>query len=117
MLTLAWYRTMDGGCQLKRYPHYLTNAVVVLFFVKGMKESCQNLKQVGLPDFLLSMAVAFSTMQVTLRLRSVPLPIKRENILEGYGYPTSLPFPPTSRKDLALGSYLEYPLAAKALYI
>ncbi|GFX28463.1 uncharacterized protein TNCV_1152721 [Trichonephila clavipes] len=43
-------------------------------------------------------------------------PILRENTLGcGQGPPTSLP--PTSRKDLRLDGYLEYPHAAKAPYI
>ncbi|GFV76170.1 uncharacterized protein TNCV_4672591 [Trichonephila clavipes] len=35
----------------------------------------------------------------------------------GQGPPTSLPFPPTSRENLKLDGYLEYPHATKALYI
>ncbi|GFX91638.1 uncharacterized protein TNCV_3682241 [Trichonephila clavipes] len=35
----------------------------------------------------------------------------------GQGRPTSLSFPPTSREDLRLNGYLEYPNAAKGLYI
>ncbi|GFW91440.1 helitron_like_N domain-containing protein [Trichonephila clavipes] len=32
-------------------------------------------------------------------------------------HPTSLPFPPTSQEDIRLNGYLEYPHAAKTLYI
>ncbi|GFU06585.1 uncharacterized protein TNCV_1002251 [Trichonephila clavipes] len=35
----------------------------------------------------------------------------------GQGALTSLPFPPTSREDLQLDGYLEYPYAAQELYI
>ncbi|GFX22733.1 uncharacterized protein TNCV_4838701 [Trichonephila clavipes] len=44
-------------------------------------------------------------------------PIMRENTRGGQGSPTSLPLPPTSREGLRLDGYLEYPHAAKALYI
>ncbi|GFT34009.1 hypothetical protein TNCV_4384611 [Trichonephila clavipes] len=52
-------------------------------------------------------------MQVT---RSPP-PILWENTLGWSGSPTSLPLPRTSREDLWLDGYLEYPHAAKAKYI
>ncbi|GFV01676.1 uncharacterized protein TNCV_3050691 [Trichonephila clavipes] len=48
-------------------------------------------------------------MQVTVLFCSVPW--------GGEGPPTSLPLPPTTRVDLKLNGYLEYPHAAKALYI
>ncbi|GFV81152.1 uncharacterized protein TNCV_3742131 [Trichonephila clavipes] len=44
-------------------------------------------------------------------------PILREHPGGGQGPPTSLPLPPTTREDLRRDSYLEYPHAAKALYI
>ncbi|GFX00054.1 uncharacterized protein TNCV_3080501 [Trichonephila clavipes] len=47
----------------------------------------------------------------------VSTPISRENTWGGQGPPTSLPRPPTTREDLRLDGYLEYPHAAKALYM
>ncbi|GFX81491.1 uncharacterized protein TNCV_4508981 [Trichonephila clavipes] len=66
----------------------------------------------------LSLAGASSTIQVTVRFSSVS-PQFRGRTLSGGGQrsPTSLPLPPTSRADLRLDGYLEYPHAAKALYI
>ncbi|GFY27280.1 hypothetical protein TNCV_2069001 [Trichonephila clavipes] len=43
--------------------------------------------------------------------------LERENPGGDQGPPTSLPLPPTSREDLRFDGYLEYPHAAKALYI
>ncbi|GFV02460.1 uncharacterized protein TNCV_1023881 [Trichonephila clavipes] len=56
-------------------------------------------------------------MQIAVRFCSVPPNFEGEHSRGGQGYPTSLPLPPTSREDLRLDGYLEYPHAAKALYI
>ncbi|GFX04610.1 uncharacterized protein TNCV_901381 [Trichonephila clavipes] len=56
-------------------------------------------------------------MQVIVRFCSVPPQFRGRKPLGGQGPPTSLPLPPTSREDLRLDGYLEYPHAAKALYI
>ncbi|GFX73925.1 uncharacterized protein TNCV_397361 [Trichonephila clavipes] len=42
---------------------------------------------------------------------------EEENPGGGQGPPTSVPLPPTTREDLRLDGYLEYPHAAKALCI
>ncbi|GFW03384.1 hypothetical protein TNCV_4939171 [Trichonephila clavipes] len=42
---------------------------------------------------------------------------ERENTQSSQRPPTSLPLPPITREDLRLDGYLEYPHAAKALYI
>ncbi|GFX73628.1 uncharacterized protein TNCV_1263971 [Trichonephila clavipes] len=47
----------------------------------------------------------------------VSTPILRENTIEGQRPTASLPLLPTSREDLRLDGYLEYPHAAKALYV
>ncbi|GFS54903.1 uncharacterized protein TNCV_3576211 [Trichonephila clavipes] len=41
----------------------------------------------------------------------------KEHPRDCQGTPKSIPLSPTSRKDLGLEGYLEYPYAAKALYI
>ncbi|GFU68151.1 hypothetical protein TNCV_248151 [Trichonephila clavipes] len=65
----------------------------------------------------MSLAVALSTMQVTIRFGSVP-PQFRGRTLWGYQKPpTSLPLPQTTREDLRFDGYLEYPHAAETLYI
>ncbi|GFT98299.1 hypothetical protein TNCV_2903961 [Trichonephila clavipes] len=54
------------------------------------------------------------------RVRDLDLPWspkEGENPRGGQGPPTSLHLPPTTREDLRLDGYLEYPHAAKALYI
>ncbi|GFU29696.1 uncharacterized protein TNCV_4745321 [Trichonephila clavipes] len=43
--------------------------------------------------------------------------LEGENPGGGQGAPTSLPLPSTTREDLRLDGYLEYPHAAKAQYI
>ncbi|GFV48687.1 uncharacterized protein TNCV_293001 [Trichonephila clavipes] len=65
----------------------------------------------------MSLAVALSTMQLTVRFDSVPRQVKGRTLWGGQRPPTSLPFPPTSREDLGLDGYLEYLHIAKALYI
>ncbi|GFW89316.1 uncharacterized protein TNCV_3966061 [Trichonephila clavipes] len=50
----------------------------------------------------------------TIWLVSTPF---EEDTWGGQGPPTSLPLPPTTREDLWLDCYLEYPHAAKALHI
>ncbi|GFW43580.1 uncharacterized protein TNCV_4769321 [Trichonephila clavipes] len=45
------------------------------------------------------------------------IPILRDNPKRSQRPLTCLPLPPTSRKDLRLGGYLEYPHAVKALCI
>ncbi|GFT07930.1 hypothetical protein TNCV_873601 [Trichonephila clavipes] len=79
------------------------------------KKSWQSLRLVVLLYVLLSLALALSTVQVTIRFSSVPPQFRGRTLLGGS--PTSLPLPPTSREDLKLDGYLEYPPAAKALYI
>ncbi|GFV94710.1 uncharacterized protein TNCV_3864331 [Trichonephila clavipes] len=56
-------------------------------------------------------------MQVTVRFCSVPPQIRGRKPWGGQGPPTSLPLPPITGEDLRLDGYLEYPHAAKALYI
>ncbi|GFW60796.1 hypothetical protein TNCV_2672171 [Trichonephila clavipes] len=70
----------------------------------------------ALKDGDLWLALALCTMQVTVQFCLVP-PQFRENPGGGQGPPTSLPLPPTTREDLQLDGYLEYPHTAKALYI
>ncbi|GFV57023.1 uncharacterized protein TNCV_2931461 [Trichonephila clavipes] len=65
----------------------------------------------------LSLALAFSTMQKTVRFCSVPTQFRVRKAWGSQGHPTTLPFPQTSREDLGIDGYLEYPHAAKALYI
>ncbi|GFX56751.1 hypothetical protein TNCV_494991 [Trichonephila clavipes] len=43
--------------------------------------------------------------------------LEGEHLEGGQGPPTSFPLPPTSRQDLRLNEYLEYPHATKAVYI
>ncbi|GFT19198.1 uncharacterized protein TNCV_303261 [Trichonephila clavipes] len=65
----------------------------------------------------MSLALALSTIQVTVRFCSVPPQFRGRKPWGGLGPPTSFPFPPTTREDLWQDGYLEYPHAAKALYI
>ncbi|GFV26677.1 uncharacterized protein TNCV_4059971 [Trichonephila clavipes] len=62
-------------------------------------------------------AVAVSTIQVTVRFGSVPPQFRGRTLWGGQRPPASLLLPPTSRDDLRLDGYLEYPPAMKALYI
>ncbi|GFV90415.1 hypothetical protein TNCV_49901 [Trichonephila clavipes] len=62
-------------------------------------------------------ALALSTIQVTVRFGSVHPNLDGEHSGGGQRPPTSLPLPPTTREDLQLDGYLEYPHAVKALYI
>ncbi|GFU52965.1 hypothetical protein TNCV_1142571 [Trichonephila clavipes] len=52
-------------------------------------------------------------MQVTARFVLFHPNLEGENPGGGQGPPTSLPLPPTTREDLRLDGYLEYPPAAK----
>ncbi|GFU46037.1 uncharacterized protein TNCV_4692241 [Trichonephila clavipes] len=61
----------------------------------------------------MSSTVALSTTQVTIRFNLVPPQFP----WGGQGPSTYLSLPPTSREDLWLDGYLEYPHAAKTLYI
>ncbi|GFT90924.1 hypothetical protein TNCV_1066041 [Trichonephila clavipes] len=65
----------------------------------------------------LSLAVAVNTLHVTARFGSAPPNFETEHPVVDIGLSTSLPLPPTSREDLRLDDYLEYPHAVKALYI
>ncbi|GFX57814.1 uncharacterized protein TNCV_943741 [Trichonephila clavipes] len=56
-------------------------------------------------------------MQMTVRFAQFHPNLGGEHPGGGQRPPTSLPLPPTSRKDLRLDDYLKYPHAAKALYI
>ncbi|GFS92719.1 hypothetical protein TNCV_1161431 [Trichonephila clavipes] len=49
-------------------------------------------------------------MQVTVRFCSVPPQFRGRKLWGGQGHPTSPPLPPTTREDLRLDGYLEYPL-------
>ncbi|PRD36099.1 UNVERIFIED_CONTAM: hypothetical protein NCL1_09697 [Trichonephila clavipes] len=70
----------------------------------------------GLVTPVVSCSFEHHTGDSTIWLDSTP--ILRENTLEGSQRPlTCLPLPPTSREDLRLDGYLEYPHAAKTLYI
>ncbi|GFU75248.1 hypothetical protein TNCV_2056911 [Trichonephila clavipes] len=62
----------------------------------------------------LSLVLALSITQVTVRFSSVP-PQFCGRTPWGWSE-TSLPLPPTSREDLRFVDYLEYPHAAKELY-
>ncbi|GFV35990.1 hypothetical protein TNCV_2867481 [Trichonephila clavipes] len=62
----------------------------------------------------LSLAIAFSTIQVTVRFHPS---FQGEHSEDGQGPHTSPLFPPTSRENLQLDGYLEYPHATKALRI
>ncbi|GFS60103.1 hypothetical protein TNCV_2826341 [Trichonephila clavipes] len=64
----------------------------------------------------LSLAVALSTIQVTVRFESVPPNFEGEHPRVVQGPPTFLPLPPTFREDLWLDAYLKYPHDAKALF-
>ncbi|GFU80604.1 uncharacterized protein TNCV_534781 [Trichonephila clavipes] len=55
-------------------------------------------------------------MQVTLRFGSVSSQFRGTTPWEWSKAPTSLPLLPTSREDLRLDGYLEYPHVAKALH-
>ncbi|GFX10360.1 hypothetical protein TNCV_1867551 [Trichonephila clavipes] len=59
------------------------------------------------------LSVALSTIQVILRFRSVPPNFEGEHPRGSQGPLTSLSHPPTSREDLQLDSYLEYPMPQK----
>ncbi|GFU78247.1 uncharacterized protein TNCV_5008281 [Trichonephila clavipes] len=59
--------------------------------------------------------VALSTIQVTVRFGSIQPQFRKNTLGGGQRPPTSLP--PTSREDLWLDGYLEYPHAVQALYI
>ncbi|GFX40487.1 hypothetical protein TNCV_1412971 [Trichonephila clavipes] len=52
-----------------------------------------------------------------VRFSSVPPQFRGRKPWGGQGPPTFLPLPPTRREDLRLDGYLEYPHAAKTLYI
>ncbi|GFV46669.1 hypothetical protein TNCV_3544851 [Trichonephila clavipes] len=66
----------------------------------------------------LSLAVDLSNIQVTVRFSSVSPQFRGKTLRGGgQGPPSSLPLPSTSREDLRVDGYLEYPHAAKALYI
>ncbi|GFY30671.1 hypothetical protein TNCV_3118311 [Trichonephila clavipes] len=75
----------------------------------GRKESYQSLRQVGLLDVRLLLAVVLNTIQVTVRFSSVPPQFKERTPWSSQRPPTSLPFPPTSQEDLQLDGYLESP--------
>ncbi|GFS57574.1 hypothetical protein TNCV_1402271 [Trichonephila clavipes] len=51
--------------------------VVDLSFPKTRKKSCQSLRQVGLLDVCLSLSIALSTIQVSVRFNSVPPQFRR----------------------------------------
>ncbi|GFU65777.1 hypothetical protein TNCV_5059111 [Trichonephila clavipes] len=59
--------------------------VVVLFFPKGRKESCQSLRQVGFLGVFLSLAVTLSTIQVTVRFLACLHPNFEREHPEGSG--------------------------------
>ncbi|GFV68671.1 hypothetical protein TNCV_4883701 [Trichonephila clavipes] len=58
----------------------------------------------------LLLAVALSTVQVRIRFGFVLLNFERKYLRVARGYPISFPFPPTSRKNLRLDEYLEFPM-------
>ncbi|GFS73700.1 uncharacterized protein TNCV_1457691 [Trichonephila clavipes] len=61
--------------------------------------------------------IALSTIQVIVRFGSFPPQFGGRTSGGGQGPSTSLLLPPTTREHLRLDVYLEYPHAAKALYI
>ncbi|GFT24355.1 uncharacterized protein TNCV_3252091 [Trichonephila clavipes] len=65
----------------------------------------------------MSLALVLSTMLLTVRFCSVPLEFRKRKSRGGQRHPTYLPLPPTSQEDLRLDGCLEYPHAAKAIYI
>ncbi|GFV34958.1 uncharacterized protein TNCV_2097861 [Trichonephila clavipes] len=66
----------------------------------------------------MSLAVALSTIQVTVRdLARFHPNLELEHIGGSQRLPTYLTLSQTSRENLRLDDYLEYPRAAKALYI
>ncbi|GFW76578.1 hypothetical protein TNCV_2681951 [Trichonephila clavipes] len=68
-------------------------------------------------DVCLTLAIALSTIQMTVRFSSNPPQFRGNTPWKGQEPPTSLSFQPTSREDLLLDGYLQYPQAAKAIYI
>ncbi|GFU78226.1 hypothetical protein TNCV_5008071 [Trichonephila clavipes] len=52
-------------------------------------------------------------MQGTVRFCSVPPQFRRRKPWGGQGHPTSFSLPPTSRENLRLDGYLEYPYAGQ----
>ncbi|GFW90868.1 uncharacterized protein TNCV_2418611 [Trichonephila clavipes] len=92
----------------------VTNAICLTKSGQGPRNSSQLTARI----LRLSLALALSTLQMIVRLCSVPPPnLEGENPGGGQGPPMSLPLQPTTREDLRLDGYLEYPHAAKALYI
>ncbi|GFW81844.1 hypothetical protein TNCV_2885181 [Trichonephila clavipes] len=67
--------------------------------------------------YVLSLAVALSTMQMTVQFSSVPTPQSLGRTPGDQGPPTTRLLTSTSQKDLQLDVYLEYSHAVKALYI
>ncbi|GFV00116.1 hypothetical protein TNCV_4057871 [Trichonephila clavipes] len=85
--------------------------VVVLSFPMGKKERRQSLRQLGLLDVHLSLAVALSTIQETERFLPRFHPNLEGEYPEGVSGTSHLSsFPPTWQEDLRLEGYLEYPL-------
>ncbi|GFX02546.1 hypothetical protein TNCV_728001 [Trichonephila clavipes] len=71
----------------------------------------RNASRLRLEFLRLSLDLALSTMQMTVRFCSVPPQFRGR---KPWGWPGASP--PT-REDLRLNGYLDYPHAAKALYI
>ncbi|GFX06173.1 hypothetical protein TNCV_642191 [Trichonephila clavipes] len=68
-------------------------------------------------DCHLSLAVALKTTGDNMILARFQPNFKGEHPGGDQRSPTSFPVPPTSRSNLRLDGYLEYPHVAKALYI
>ncbi|GFU84396.1 hypothetical protein TNCV_4124001 [Trichonephila clavipes] len=56
-------------------------------------------------------------MQVTVQFGSFPPQFCGRTLGDGQGPPTTLPLPPTTRENLRLNGYLEYPHSTKALHL
>ncbi|GFV21721.1 hypothetical protein TNCV_164521 [Trichonephila clavipes] len=91
-------------------------SVFMTLGTQGRKESCQSLRQVGLLDVRLSLAIALSTIQVTVRFNSVPPKHLEREHPRGQDLPPLFPFQHLTRR-LATQRVFRVPHAAKALQI
>ncbi|GFV98620.1 uncharacterized protein TNCV_1453061 [Trichonephila clavipes] len=91
----------------------VTDATCLMKSDRGPRNSSRLRARIVTP--VVSLSFEHHAGDSTILLGSTP--IYREQTRGWSGPPTSLPLPPTTREDMRLDGYLEYPHAVKVRYI